>query len=147
MRNIRAKEEKFTPSQIILLKKNINVRHVSDCSITYEPLFKVTAVKAYKEGKPPMDIFLEAGFDMQIIGSKQPKHCLKRWRKTYEAHGKAGLLEERRGKGSVGRNPSKEISTDEKLKRAEVRIKFLEAEVDFLKKLDALEKQAAQKTR
>ncbi|MNY71589.1 hypothetical protein D3C86_2099640 [compost metagenome] len=50
-------------------------------------------------------------------------------------------MEERRGKGSTGRRAAVEMSIEEKLKQAEARIKLLEVENEFLKKLEALEKQ------
>ncbi|MEJ8546516.1 hypothetical protein [Brevibacillus borstelensis] len=92
-----------------------------------------------------MVIFRSAGFDLDVIGHEKPKQCLKRWRNTYTALGENGLLEEQRGKGSTGRPTGERLSTEEKLKRAEARIKLLEAENDFLKKLDALEKQKMQR--
>lgn len=52
----------------------------------------------------------------------------------------AGLLEERRGKGSSGRPVSRELSDQEKLRLAEARIKLLEAENELLKKLEAIER-------
>ncbi|WP_373688831.1 HTH domain-containing protein, partial [Brevibacillus daliensis] len=131
----------FTEHEIKQLEANPNVEHVSDKTITYAAAFKVAAVKAYQDGQTPIEIFRSAGFDVEMIGQKKPKNCLKRWRNTYETLGEVGLLEERRGKGSIGRRPSAEMSTEEKLKRAEARIKLLEAENDFLKKLEALEKQ------
>jgi transposase len=124
------------------LEANPNVLHVLEKNITFDPSFKLGAVKAYQAGKTPMEIFLEAGFDVDMLSLGKPKHSLKRWRDTYAAHGEAGLLEERRGKGSSGRPTSKELSTEEKLKRAEAKIKLLEVENDFLKKLKALERQA-----
>jgi len=50
------------------------------------------------------------------------------------------LFEERRGKNSTVRRPTGELSIEEKLKRAEAKIKLLEAENDLLKKLEALER-------
>jgi transposase-like protein len=67
---------------------------------------------------------------------------LNRWRTTYKNHGETGFLEERRGKGSTGRPSLKELSDEKKLEKAEARIKLLEAELDLLKKLEALERQA-----
>ncbi|MEK4509192.1 MULTISPECIES: HTH domain-containing protein [Paenibacillus] len=131
----------FNENEIKQLEGNPNVENVTEKSITYSPTFKLAAVKAYKEGQTPMEIFLKAGFNMDIIGRKKPKHCLNRWRNSYQAHGEDGLLENHRGKGSTGRRPAGELSTEEKLKRAEARIKLLEMENDFLKKLEALEKQ------
>ncbi|MDQ0270872.1 hypothetical protein J2S17_002758 [Cytobacillus purgationiresistens] len=72
---------------------------------------------------------------------------VQRWRKTYEKFGEVGLQNERRGKASTGRPSSKDLSVEEKLKKAEARIKFLEVENDFLKKLEELERQALKKKR
>jgi transposase len=43
-----------------------------------------------------MEIFLSAGFDIDLIGHKKPKHSLKHWRESFAALGEDGLLEERR---------------------------------------------------
>lgn len=141
----RGSSKIFSEHEIKQLESNPNVQHVTDKSITYAPAFKLAAVQAYLSGQTPMEIFRSAGFDIDVIGHEKPKHCLKRWRNTYTALGEAGLLEEQRGKGSTGRPSGERLSTEEKLKRAEARIKLLEAENDFLKKLDALEKQKIQR--
>lgn len=132
---------KFTEQDIKQLEGNLNVQRVSEKSISYSPTFKVAAVQAYNNGQTPKEIFLEAGFNLGVIGQDIPKRCLERWRKAYALHGESGLLEEQRGKGSTGRRPSDELSVEEKLKLAEAKIKLLEAENDFLKKLEALESQ------
>lgn len=49
---------------------------------------------------------------------------------------------ERRGKGSTGRPSTKNISTEKRLEKAEARIKYLEAELELVKKLEELERQA-----
>ncbi|WP_132945869.1 hypothetical protein [Tumebacillus sp. BK434] len=50
-------------------------------------------------------------------------------------------------KEARGRKPAVYVSAEEKLKRAEARIKLLEAENNFLKKLDALERDAMERKR
>jgi transposase len=137
----------FTEYQIKELEKNPNVLRVSDRTISYSSDFKVKAVMEYKSGKIPSQIFIENGFNLEVIGKNQPKRCLQRWRQTFEKFGELGLQSERRGKASSGRPSSKELSVEEKLKKAEARIKFLEAENDFLKKLEELERQALKKKR
>ncbi|WP_369682438.1 HTH domain-containing protein [Alkalihalobacillus sp. LMS6] len=127
------------------LESNANVHHVSDRSISYIPDFKVKAVQENLAGKGPMAIFIDHGFDLEIIGSDKPSECLKRWRAIYKSYGEEGLYNERRGKGSTGRRSSKTLSAEEKLKKAEARIAFLEMENDFLKKLEELERQAKKK--
>ncbi|MCA1024450.1 IS3 family transposase [Halobacillus litoralis] len=116
------------------LEANPNVIRVSDRSITYHPHFKKVAIREYQNGKFPTQIFEEHGFDLSVVGKKQPKRCLKRWRETFEKHGDLGLEGERRGKGSKGRPSSKELSAEEKLEKAEARIKYLEAENGLPKK-------------
>lgn len=124
-----------------LLQANPNVQQISETNISYTANFRLAAVRANQEGQTPVEIFVQAGFDLDIIGHKKPKHCLKRWRDLYATHGEKGLLEERRGKGSTGRRPAGSLSPEEELTRAQAKIKLLEAEVDFLKKLNALERQ------
>jgi transposase len=137
----------FNEFQIKELEKNPNVLSASERSMSYNPEFKLKAVMDYKNGKAPSQIFIEHGFDLDMIGKKQPQRCLKRWRDSFERFGEEGFLTERRGKGSTGRPSSKQLSVEEKLKKAEARIKFLEAENDFLKKLEELERQALKKKR
>ncbi|MED4717203.1 IS3 family transposase [Bacillus badius] len=124
----------YNEFQIKELEKNPNVLSASERSISYSPVFKLKAVVDYKAGKTPSQIFIEQGFDLDMIGKEQPKRCLKRWRESYERFGEEGFLTERRGKGSTGRPSSKGISVEEKLQKAESRIKFLEAENGLPKK-------------
>ena len=131
----------FTEENMKRLEANPNVLHVSETNITYKPEFKLAAVQAYEKGLTPVEIFIRAGFDLNVIGYKKPKDSLKRWRYTFAKYGESGLIEERRGKGSTGRRPAGELSAEEELVRAKAKIKLLEAEVDFLKKLEALERQ------
>jgi transposase len=133
----------FKEIEIKLLESKPNVDHVSERSISYTPDFKIRAVKENSNRKGPVQIFIEHGFDLQVIGSEKPKQCLKRWRKTFNQFGKDGFLTERRGKGSTGRPSSKQLTVEESLKKAEARIKYLEAELEFLKKLDELERQVS----
>lgn len=131
---------RFTAHEIRQLEANPNVSHVSEKAITYSPEFKLAAIEAYQKGCTPQQIFIEAGFQLSILGNQKPKECLKRWRAAYSAQGENGLLEERRGKAATGRKPAQDLSVQEQLKRAEARIKLLEAENDFLKKLEVLER-------
>ncbi|MBN3523370.1 HTH domain-containing protein [Paenibacillus apiarius] len=65
-----------TEQEIKQLEANPNVRHVSGKNITYSPDFKVAAIKAYHEGQTPIEIFLKAGFKMDIFGHEKPKKML-----------------------------------------------------------------------
>ena len=137
----KLKRMQFTEEQMRKLEQNPNVHHVSESTITYTSAFKLEALKAYKQGQTPSEIFVRAGFDLNVIGHKKPKHSLKRWRDTFELYGEEGLAAERRGKGSTGRKPAGQFSAEEELRRAKAQIKLLKAQVDMLKKLEALERQ------
>jgi transposase len=137
-RSKEVRRKKFTDQETEILLKNENILSVSDTNIKYCPEFKLKAIKEYNDGKFPMQIFMDAGINIEIIGSENPGRCVDRWRRTYKTQGEKGILEEQRGK--TGRPRIRELSIEEKLKKAEARITYLEAENDFLKKLKALER-------
>lgn len=123
------------------LLQNKNVLRVGDGAITYSPDFKIEAVHAnLVEGKPPHEIFLDAGFDLDLIGRETPKRCLKRWRAVFKQRGEQGLRDDQRGKGSMGRPSERELTVEEKLRRAEAQVRFLKQENELLKKFDRLER-------
>lgn len=132
----------FSNSQMKVLEKNPNVIRVTKQTITYSPDFKVKAVLENIQGKNPAQIFVDHGFDLDVIGKGLPRKRLYQWRKIYNESGELGLSLDTRGKSKTERTPSRELSVEEKLKKAEARIKFLEVENDFLKKLEELERQA-----
>jgi len=132
----------FSEHQIRQLETNPNVASVSDRAIQYTPEFKIHAVNENLAGKGPTQIFEENGFDLNLIGIRKAQSSLSRWRTTFKEFGEEGFLMERRGKGSSGRPLNKDISAEKKLEKAEARIKYLEAELELLKKLEELERQA-----
>jgi transposase len=132
----------FSNSQVKVLEKNPNVIRVTKQTITYSPDFKIKAVLENIQGKNPAQVFVDHGFDLDVIGKELPRKRLYQWRKIYNESGELGLSLDTRGKIKTERTPSKELSVEEKLKKAEARIKFLEVENDFLKKLEELERQA-----
>ena len=132
----------FNEHQRRQIEANPNVVSVSDRSIQYTVAFKVKAVQENIQGKGPSEIFKAAGFDLEIIGLSKVQSAVNRWKKIYQTYGENGFIEERRGKGSTGRPRVEKLSADKKLEKAEARIKLLEAELELLKKLDEMERQA-----
>ena len=126
----------FTEGQIEKLSNNINVAKCSERSITYSNEFKKTAIKQYNEQfLTSKEIFISAGFDMEVIGSSTPKECLKSWNKVYKTRGLEGFIESRGRAG--GRTKTKNLSDTDRIKRLEIQIAYLKAENDFLAKLRA----------
>jgi hypothetical protein len=131
----------WSPEVRAKISQNKNVLRVSETQITYSPDFKVEAVRANLiEGKTPQVIFVDAGFDLDLIGRQTPKRCLDRWRAVFQELGEHGLRNDQRGKGAMGRPLERELTVDEKLRRAEARVKYLERENEVLKKFRALER-------
>lgn len=73
----------FNEHQRQLLETNPNVAPVSDRAIQYTPEFKKIAVEQNLAGKGPSQIFIENGFDLEMIGSTKAKNSLNRWRRTF----------------------------------------------------------------
>ena len=129
----------YSPEQLDILRNNPNVDKCSPKSITYSKAFKLQAVKSYyDEALSPNVIFVSAGFDLNIIGKRKPKECLRLWKQIYKTKGPEDLLKENRGK-SGGRKPKTKESVD--IEYLQTKIAYLEAENNFLKNLKTKTKQ------
>ena len=126
----------YTKEQLDKLSSNANVVRCSERSITYSNEFKKSAIKQYNEQfLTSKEIFINAGFDLEVIGSNAPKTCLKCWKKIYKTRGVEGFIESRGRAG--GRIKTKNLSDADKIKRLEAQVAYLKAENDFLDKLRA----------
>lgn len=127
----------FTKDEIGELSKNENIAKCSERSITYSKDFKIEAVKLYEQGLTPADIFRQAGLDINLIGRKVPKDCLRRWNRIYRTRGEEGLITAaKKKKGGRPKKPRDKTDRD-KIKRLEAEVAYLKAENDFLAKLRA----------
>jgi len=126
----------FTKEQIEVLLQNNNVARCSERSISYRKDFKILAVRKYRRGLPPPEIFRQARFDVDMIGREIPKYCLRRWLKVLRRKGETGLNTDGRGQKATGRPKNLANLTDEeKLKRLEAEVSYLKEENRFLAKL------------
>lgn len=128
----------FSENDIVKLQNNPNVINVSSKSITYSDEFKRLFIEEYLKGKLPRDIFMENGFDVNVLGVKRIEQAAYRWNAAYKKDGIIGLSDNR--KHSSGRPLQRELSKDELIKKQEAKIALLEAQVELLKKLDAKER-------
>lgn len=127
----------FNKEQIEILLQNSNAAGCSEKSISYRKDFKILAVRKYHEGLPPSEIFRQARFDINMIGHKTPKGCLRRWKKIFKDKGEAGLKIDGRGQSKSGGRPKNlaNLTDEEKLKRLEAEVAYLKEENRFLAKL------------
>lgn len=129
------KRKPYTVQEKEELLKSEAIEKVANSSATYTKEFKVFAVGEYITGKTPLQIFIEAGINVNILGREQPNRCIARWRKIHNKYGINGLLQENRGIGSSGRPSKKILTTEEKLAKLERENEILKEQVHFLKKL------------
>ena len=99
---------------------------------------KILFIDEYITGKLPRDIFIENGFDIDIVGIKRVEQSDYRWKKTYDKGGIIALDDTR--KFSSSRPLNRELTNEEIIERQEARIKLLEAQVELLKKLEEKER-------
>jgi len=125
----------FSSEQISEMLENKNIARCSEKSITYHRDFKIRAVNQYQdEGLSAIQIFKRAGFNVDVIGRKTPKHCLGDWRKIFKTKGIDGLTKEQRG-GPGRRHSVKDLTDEEKLKRLTAEVAYLKEENHFLARL------------
>ena len=136
------KRKPYTVQEKLELLKSTAIEKVANSSATYSKEFKVFAVGEYLSGKTPMQIFVEAGINVNILGREQPERCLQRWRRCLQRwrriHDKFGvnaLLEEKRGVGSSGRPRKIPLTLEEQIEQLKQKNEILEQQVHFLKKL------------
>ncbi len=128
----------FSQKEIKILSKNINVIKISEKSITYSTEFKENFIEEYSKGKLPRVIFEKNGFDIEMIGIKRVEQSSQRWKKSYAKDGLLGLKDFR--EHSSGRPKSRELTDAEKMNKLEAKIKLLEIENEFLKKLKKMKR-------
>lgn len=131
----------FNAEEIKILQSNPYVKKVSEKSITYTQEFREFFISEYQKGKLPAQILRTAGFDTTVLGRERIHSICKRFRKM-EARPE-GLADTR--KGNSGRPATKDLTPEEEIKRLKNKIKYLEQENEFLKKIRFLDRKAQQK--
>ena len=113
----------LTTEEIAELKLNHYVEDVRGSRIVYSDEFKQLFVREYFSGKKPRTIFREAGFNVNVLGSKRIERCSARWR---EANASGSLGEKFENNNFYEKNENEVI----KLKRI---ISEQEKEIEMLR--------------
>lgn len=132
---------KFDQDTIEELKKNPNVKRVSELSITYSDEFKEYFVSENAKGIMPIEIFRRCGFDVRNLGEERIKSSGKRWR---IAEKRLEGLKDTRSMSS-GRPLKRELSLEEENQRLRSENEYLKAEREFLLELKRLEREVSRK--
>ena len=127
----------FSTEEVSILSENKYVKRVSSKAISYTEEFKIHFIAETQKGKSARQVFVECGFDTDIIGKKRIKSANDRWRATHKRDGVIGLKDTRSLR--AGRPRKKELTLEQENKRLEAELKLVRAENELLKKLDMLE--------
>ena len=119
----------LTCEQVKILRQNKNVRRCSSKSVTYKKKFKEEAIKLYnEEGLAAVEIFQQAGFDLDIIGKRTPNRLMHQWKTALRPHEQIKRFKP---------NLPDEIKAENNINRLRAKVAYLQAENDFLAKLRA----------
>lgn len=130
----------FTIEEREKLRVNPYVKNVTDKSITYTEEFREYFINQYNLGKLPKEIFKEAGFDINILGNERIKSNTKRFKKMSERiEGFKDTREE-----NSGRSLKRELTDEEKIVKLKEENLKLKQQLEFLKKMEFLARQAKQ---
>ncbi len=123
--------EKFTKEEKEILESNPNIQTVLSNQVLYAKEFKEKAVKEYESGKSANQIFQDAGINTAIL-SKQYDYASKTISKWRNANRKDINIHYPQKKSKEKKSAYQKL-----LERNE----YLEAENEFLKKLQILNNQ------
>ena len=126
----------FTVEEIEILQANPYAKKVSASTITYTQEFREFFVKEYENGNTPAQILRKAGFEPKMFGKPRLHSICTNMRKM--ASRKEGLTDTRKGKS--GRISTKGFTPEEEIQRLKQKVKYLEQENTFLKKIRFLDK-------
>lgn len=122
------------------LRKNRYVKNVTLNGIIYTDEFKHHCIQEIEKGKTSTEIFHNAGFDLSYVGTKRAHNALDRWKRAFNANGVMGLRDTRNI--NSGRPSTKELTQEELIKKQKAEIQYLKQELEFVKKLDMIERGA-----
>lgn len=87
-------QKQFTEEQKLQLLKSPFIERVLSNHLEYSLEFKQLAVTEYLQGKTPVEIFVNANLDLEIIGRKNAFNLIKKWLKEKNKLPKFKTLED-----------------------------------------------------
>lgn len=113
---MQRKQKQFTQEQKEQLLKSPFIEKVYSNHIEYSIEFKQMAVEQYLQGQTPIQIFVNANLNLDLIGSKNAFNLIKKWLKNKDKLPKFKTLEQ-------------------EVVELRTKVKYLEAVLEAVKKL------------
>jgi len=126
----------FTNEEIAQLRKNPCVWHVSERRISYTYEFKKRALDLYAQGIKPDEIWRQAGFNISIWKKHYCRYTLKDWQRMVKKEGLESLTRPSGVQADGGYRRARSPEAD-RVRRLELKVRYLESENAFLAKLRA----------
>lgn len=124
------------------LKEHPYVLQATQWTVRFTAEFKKLAYEEYCRGKSMRKIFIEAGFDVEVLGDKR----IQNFRNNLFEKAKDGTDFEDGRKGNFRKEAqSSEVQLAKRIKELEHRNAYLEQENEFLKKIQFAEKELKSK--
>lgn len=111
-------KEHFTSDQIRVLKENPYTKTITPAQIRFTDSFKELFWKRLMDGISPADIFVEAGYDPELIGEKRISNVRQLIVKSHRESAE-----------------EETSSTAKRMDEMENQMKVLEAQIEALKKI------------
>lgn len=133
----------FTEQELQELNKIAYVEKATQKSVKFTVEFKLHFLEEYAKGTVAKVIFEKAGINPTVLGDKRIEQCTSRWRRQGKREN--GLTDGRaQNKGRPVKDGALKGTSIEDLN---ARIKYLEIENQFLKKLQEIETRAIRESR
>ncbi len=110
------KQKSLTEEQKQELLKSEFIEKVFKNRIVYTNEFKIMALEQYRNGLSPVEIFVNAGINLNLVGRKNAVNLLLKWFKE-------------------GVKTNQQLSLEKQIEELKAQNAYLKAENDFLKKL------------
>lgn len=117
---MKRKQKQFTEEQKKELLKSPYIAKVHSNHLEYSTEFKQMVVEQYLNGQTPIQIFVNAGLNLELIGTKNAFNLIKKWLNEKEKLPKFKTIEQ-------------------EVVELRAKVKYLEAVLEAEKKLNGLE--------
>ena len=124
---------RLTQAEMSSLSENPYVLEVTPREIKYTEEFKLLFLKEYYEGKKPTRIFMDAGFDIALLGTKRIERCCARWREA-NASGNLGEKYEANDFYEHYKTDNERMMLDRMIKEQAEEIKLLKQQISQLER-------------
>lgn len=136
-------DKTFTPKEMEQLRQNKYVLSVSPSKISYSLEFKQFVVAEAERGTKALDIFIKASFDPDVLGKPRIKAAVRKFKR--DAKSPEGLRPSRKKTREecieqFAKEDYERKHTKTAICELQKRIVHLEQQIEFLKKIQSLDK-------